>query len=126
MLDDDSLLGTIERYGWALQYVQHDDPRWSYAYTVGLHRHGLPEVVVAGLPPDQSWPVLNDVAGRSTSRPNPVQPGAVLIDVVAGYALHVASLDDTDALTRARAVAGTGTDLRAVQLIPEPVLPGHA
>ncbi len=121
MLAADTLLGTIERYGWALQYVQHDDARWSYAYTVGLHRHGLPEIVVAGLPPDQSWPVLNDVAGRSTSRPNPVQPGAVLTDVIAGFSLRVASLDDAGALTRAREVAGPCHDLRAVQLIPEPL-----
>ncbi len=120
MYDDDTLLGTIERYGWALQYVEHEDQRWSYGYTVGLHRHGLPEVVVAGVPPEQSWPVLNDVAGRSTSRPNPVQPGAVLTDVVAGFALRVAALADAGALTRACDVAG-GAGLRAVQLLPEPL-----
>jgi hypothetical protein len=117
MLDTDTVMGTIERYGWALQYALDDDPERSFAYTVGLHRRGLPEIVVAGLPPEQSWPVLNDVAGRSTGDTNPIRRGAVLTDVVAGFTVRVEPLEDTRALTVLHALA-PGAEVRAVELVP--------
>ncbi|WP_306306552.1 DUF4262 domain-containing protein [Mycobacterium celatum] len=40
---------TKAKHGWAVQYVESD--RAPYAYTAGLHEHGLPELLVTGLPP---------------------------------------------------------------------------
>lgn len=117
---DDALRGTIQRYGWALQYVLHDDPDRSFGYTVGLHLHDLPEIVAVHLAPEEAWPVLNDVAGRSTADHDVVRAGAVLTDVVAGIALQVQEVEDTRALTRVHDVAPRPADVRAVRLVPRP------
>ena len=36
----DAIRATVDKHGWAVQYVESD--RAPYAYTVGLHEHGLP------------------------------------------------------------------------------------
>ncbi|MGW6693924.1 DUF4262 domain-containing protein [Rhodococcus sp. NPDC054953] len=56
---------TIERYGWALQYVESTVDRSgvhpAYCYTVGLTGHGLPELVITGRVSDQSAVVLSEL-----------------------------------------------------------------
>lgn len=57
----------IERYGWALQYVESAVDEHgihpAYCYTVGLTAQGRPELVITGRVPEQSAEVLNDLGG---------------------------------------------------------------
>jgi hypothetical protein len=50
----------VLNHGWAVQYVEID--RAPYAYTVGLHDEGLPELLVSGLSPSWAGRLLNSVA----------------------------------------------------------------
>ena len=59
----DELRETIRINGWAVQGVEDD--RRPYAYTIGLHDRGLPELLVTGLSPERAARVLNDVAGAT-------------------------------------------------------------
>jgi hypothetical protein len=54
------LRATISRHGWAVQFVESD--RVPLAYTVGLTRRQLPELLVTGLAAQQSVRLLNRVA----------------------------------------------------------------
>ena len=40
----DELRSRVQKHGWAVQYVEID--RAPYAYTIGLHDRGLPELLV--------------------------------------------------------------------------------
>jgi Domain of unknown function (DUF4262) len=51
------LRSTIRQHGWAVQFVEHE--RAPYAYTIGLHRRGFPELVITGLAPKRSAQFLN-------------------------------------------------------------------
>ena len=64
-IDDylDLLREKIGAHGWAVQYVEDD--RRPFAYTVGLHARGLPELLVTGLDPRQSLWLLNSFARRA-------------------------------------------------------------
>ncbi|MBW8711109.1 MAG: DUF4262 domain-containing protein, partial [Mycobacterium sp.] len=56
----DELRATIRIHGWAVQSVEDD--RLPFAYTIGLHDRGLPELLVTGLSPQPAARLLNDVA----------------------------------------------------------------
>jgi hypothetical protein len=62
------MLRTIDRYGWALQYVESSvDERGvhpAFCYTVGLTEIGCPEVIVTGRAADESVAVLAGLAHR--------------------------------------------------------------
>lgn len=57
------LLGQVAEYGMAVIGVFPDpvEGAMGFAYTMGMYDVGLPEVIVFGLPPDVSQPVLNDL-----------------------------------------------------------------
>lgn len=119
----EELRGDIDQYGWALQYVEDDDSSCCYAYTAGLALRDLPELFVTGLPPQESWDVLNDVAGRATAG-RPPAVGDVLADVVPGISVLVEALPDPRYLARACDVMGElvrAHRLRVVEL-PAPAL----
>lgn len=65
---------TIDRRGWALQYVfgdgEHDPP---FCYTIGLHGLGHPELVVFGLDQQSAGSALNDLGDR-------IRGGATLVE----------------------------------------------
>lgn len=111
----DALLGEVQLYGWALQYVVGDDLGCSYAYTAGLFLRELPELVVSGLPPDASWAVLDDVAGRATAG-LPLHEGAVVADVPPRLRATLRAVPDTRHLVRARALAGAPVDALHLEL----------
>jgi hypothetical protein len=71
--------------------------------------------VVSGLPPEQAWLVLNDVAGRATAGLDLVD-GAVVHDVPLGLRAVLTSVEDTSRLHRARALTGAPETLRALHL----------
>jgi Domain of unknown function (DUF4262) len=108
----DELRETIRIHGWAVQGVD-DDPR-PYAYTIGLHDHGLPELMVTGLTQQRAARVLNDVA-EAAVRGRVLKPGAH-IAVGVGPLLEIVEVDHPDAhMNFAIALGGPG--IRALQLV---------
>lgn len=72
----------VEAEGWAVQGVLSDPP---YCYTVGLHKRGLPEVVVLGLPPEISQEVLGVVVRQLTEKQLEPREGAVYNEIFDGF-----------------------------------------
>src|SRR5262249_52869691 len=89
----DELRATIRIHGWAVQGVEDD--RLPYAYTIGLHDRGLPELLVTGLPPEGAAGLLNDVAGAAVDGRD-LAPGAH-IAVGAGPLLEIVEVGHPDA-----------------------------
>jgi hypothetical protein len=54
--DLDGLLASVRAHGWAIKYVEDD--RRPYAYTIGLHELGLPELLARGLLRSGHWRCL--------------------------------------------------------------------
>ena len=48
----DVLRTKMRKNGWAVQYVESD--RIRFAYTIGLHDWGLPELLVTGVSPPRA------------------------------------------------------------------------
>lgn len=103
---------TVVEHGWAVQYVESD--RTPYAYTVGLHERGLPELLVAGLPPQPTARILNTVAEYLVDGGQPV-PGE-WISIIDGPQLAVVEVEHPDAHLNV-AVAFYGRKVRALQLV---------
>jgi Domain of unknown function (DUF4262) len=79
----------VIQHGWAVQGVERDRMHPPWAYTVGLTPHGLPELVVTGLPIPKATRLLNDVATHvmHASAPDPgvqvrLRGGGPLIEIV--------------------------------------------
>lgn len=62
----DRLRALVDKHGWAVQGVGADVEAGvpGFAYTVGLAKKGLPELIVLGLPMDAAQPILNTLARR--------------------------------------------------------------
>lgn len=50
----------VRDHGWAVQFVESGQR--PFAYTIGLHDKGLPELLITGLPPQNSARLLNSIA----------------------------------------------------------------
>jgi hypothetical protein len=96
--------------GWALMYVEVRNP---YAYTIGLHERGLPELLVAGLDPESTTRLLNAVAER-TVRGERLRPGQQI--KVGCLRIEIVEVANPDAHMNA-AVPFNGRDFRALQLV---------
>jgi hypothetical protein len=60
------LEANISQYGWAVQSVfgTVENPGAPFAYTIGLHDKGVPELLVIGLPGEIAHPLINELATR--------------------------------------------------------------
>ena len=70
----ESMRDKVARYGWAVQWVEGDALWPSFAYTVGLTPHGLPELLITGATPDKLGMWLNGPAElclREQAAPTP-------------------------------------------------------
>ena len=103
---------TVEKNGWAVQFVEDD--RTPFAYTIGLHEQGLPELLVTGMPPQRATQALNSVAQYLVDGGRPVAGELILIGGELG--LQVVQVDHPDAHLNV-AVALYGPGLRALQLV---------
>ncbi|UQX11846.1 DUF4262 domain-containing protein [Candidatus Mycobacterium methanotrophicum] len=101
-----------ESKGWVVQLVESD--RAPYAYTVGLHERGLPELLVTGLSPQPAARMLNSVADYLVAGGRPI-PGE-LISIAGDVLLGVVQVQHPDAHMDV-AVAFYGSELRALQLV---------
>ncbi len=102
----------VEKLGWIVQFVE--DQRTPYAYTVGLHKRGLPELLVTGLPPGAANYMLRSVGEYLVSGGKPVPGERILIGDE--LLLDVVQVEHPDAHMNV-AVAFYGPGLRALQLV---------
>ncbi len=98
--------------GWAVQYVEGD--RRPFAYTIGLHDRGLPELLVTGLVARQSFWLLNTFAKRMLAGLRPI-PGDQ-VSLPARTRLELVGVEHPDA-HMGMAIALEGTGVTAVQLV---------
>jgi hypothetical protein len=102
----------ILAHGWAVQYVEDD--RRPFAYTIGLHDRGLPELLVTGLAPRHATWLLNTFARRTLLGRRPA-PGNQ-VSLPAGTRVELVGVAQPDAhLYMAVAIEGPG--IEAVQLV---------
>ena len=109
----DSLRDTIADHGWVVQFVE--DERRPFAYTIGLHECGLPELLITGLQAQKSTRVLNSIAHMIVDDGTTLQP-AVHIDYQGEFLLEVVEVEHPDVHLKF-AVALCGADIRAYQLV---------
>jgi hypothetical protein len=98
--------------GWAVQYVESDRTPW--AYTIGLHDWGLPELLVTGVSSPRASRLLNTVT-RSVVRGLVLLPGKQ-IKVPDGPLVEIVEVDHPDA-HMGWAIEVGGPDVRALQLV---------
>jgi hypothetical protein len=108
----DELRETIRLHRWAVQSVEDD--RLPYAYTIGLHDRGLPELLVTGLLPEPAARVLNGAAAAAVTG-RALTPGAH-IAVGGGPLVEIVEVDHPDAHMYFALALG-GPDVRALQLV---------
>jgi hypothetical protein len=108
----DELRASIQLHGWVVQGVEDD--RLPFAYTIGLHDRGLPELLVTGLPQEDAARVLNDVAVAAVGG-RVFKPGAH-IAVGDGPLLEVVEVEHPDAHLNFAMALG-GPNIRALQLV---------
>ncbi|MFI5608861.1 DUF4262 domain-containing protein [Amycolatopsis sp. NPDC051903] len=108
------ILARIEEYGWCVQGVLGTDSRPPWAYTVGLTAHGLPELLVAGLPPQPAEALLTAVAERAIGA-GPPRPGEVF-SLRGLPAVEIVALAEPSAHLLV-AVSLYGKEIRALQLV---------
>jgi hypothetical protein len=108
----DELYETIGEHGWAVQYVEDD--RRPFAYTIGLSRLRLPELLVTGVSSRRAARLLNRVA-RMVVSGDPLAPGKQ-ITLPAGPLVEAVYVTHPDAhLSFAVAIFGPG--VTALQLV---------
>ncbi|GLY01051.1 MULTISPECIES: DUF4262 domain-containing protein [Actinoplanes] len=102
----------IEQFGWAVVHVLPDlddpDDAMPFAYTVGLTEAGLPELTVAGLPPETGQALLNELATRLTEDGVRLRHGQRVGDLLEGHDVVIVAGEPTDLLFPGAAVARYG------------------
>jgi hypothetical protein len=79
------IYAAVQENGWVVQFVSDRTP---FAYTIGLHPRGLPELLVTGMPPERARLVLDSVAqylvkgGRPVPGERMLLGGELLLDFV--------------------------------------------
>ncbi|ROO62990.1 uncharacterized protein DUF4262 [Micromonospora sp. Llam0] len=112
----------IDKFGWAVTAVlpDNDGDGGPFAYTVGLTRHGYPELVIAGLDPYIAHAILNTAAGRVYDRAERFTHGQHVSDLIADYDTVIVSGPATDALHPGTAFALYGSHRVRLQQIVWP------
>ncbi|MGE2726058.1 DUF4262 domain-containing protein [Mycolicibacterium pulveris] len=108
----DVLRRIIRKRGWAVQFVESD--RTPFAYTIGLHAAGLPELLVTGLSPDWSMRLLNTVANYLIRERVPA-PGDTM-QLPDGWQAEFVAVAAPDA-HMGLAVELCGPEVRALQIV---------
>ncbi|MGA9675216.1 MAG: DUF4262 domain-containing protein [Mycobacterium sp.] len=109
----DSLRDTIADHGWVVQFVESEQR--PFAYTIGLHERGLPELLITGLQAQTSARLLNSIAHQIVDDGTTLQP-AMHIDYQGEFLLEVVEVEHPDVHLKF-AVSLCGGDIRAYQLV---------
>jgi hypothetical protein len=102
----------ILKNGWAVQYVESE--RRPFAYTIGLHECGLPELLITAVDPKRALLVLNTVADYCIGHDGPVLPGDVM--TLPDQLLEFVQVSQPDA-HMGIAIGIYGPEVRALQLV---------
>src|SRR4051812_17788775 len=89
----DELRKTMLESGWAVQYVERS--RTPFAYTVGLHDCGLPELLITGVSAQRATRLLNTVA-KDMMAGKDLTPGQK-VAVTSGPLMEIVELANPDA-----------------------------
>src|SRR5262249_32222391 len=89
----DEVRETIRKHGWMVQYVESD--RTPFAYTIGLHDWGLPELLITAVSPQRATRLLNAVA-RDAVTGGTLTPGQQ-IKLSAGPLVEIVEMSHPDA-----------------------------
>jgi uncharacterized protein DUF4262 len=101
----------VKENGWVVQFVQDRTP---FAYTIGLHERGLPELLVTGMPRERANLVVNTVAQYLVRGGRPVPGERMLI----GGELLLEFVQVQHPIAHLKfAYSIYGPDLRALQLV---------
>jgi hypothetical protein len=109
----DILRKGIRDHGWVVQFVEDD--RRPFAYTIGLHDLGLPELMLTGLSSRSAYRVLNSIAHTMVDDDTVFAPGSH-IDYQDEFLLEVVEVEHPDVYL-AFAIRLGGPELRALQLV---------
>ena len=115
----DPISGAIDRTGVHLQFEPQPTPLETCWYTVGLTGHGRPELILFGLPPDLSRPVLRELAGEVIAGDRTIGTGDTADDVLDGHRVQFVAVTQPDRHlpVAARFYAGVARPLRALQIV---------
>ena len=108
----DLIYEQVQRNGRFVQFVESD--RTPFAYTIGLHERGLPELLVTGMPPERANLVLDTVAEYLVRGGRPVPGERMLIG--GELLLDFVQVEHPDAHLKF-AFYFYGPELRALQLV---------
>jgi hypothetical protein len=107
----DGIRAQVDARGHIVMCVE--DVRRPFAYTIGLHRRGQPELLVTGLPPKHARWLINTFAKRFANR-NPTAGEHYALP--ARTRLEIVDVDHPDAHMN-MALAVEGRDVTAIQLV---------
>ena len=122
----------IAEHGMAVNPVMPSGNTPPFAYTMGLHAKGLPELLVFGLPPQVAGGLLYELTAhleRDLAAGRPVGPGEVTLD---GVAVPTALLEVAGESAREYATVaddlsqGQAKYLQAVWPAPDGIFPWEA
>lgn len=78
----------VKNGGWGVIDVVRDGKKPPFSYTIGLHYHGLPELISIGLPGNHAHTILNKIAEAMIDNKKPYASGSI-IEKVANLPLAV-------------------------------------
>jgi hypothetical protein len=87
----------VEVFGWAVQAVfavEEGHPEW--AYTIGLHHFGHPEIIVTTLPQRVAHNILNNV-GEQVKQGQRFEVGPLYDKIIEGYGVTFRPVPDVSA-----------------------------
>ncbi len=109
----DVLRAIISEHRWAIQFVE--DAERPFAYTIGLHGTGRPELLITGLPAQTSARLLNSIAHQMVDCNLALRPGEY-IDYQSEFFLEVVEVEHPD--VHLKCAAGLfGERFRALQVV---------
>ncbi len=104
----------IDLHGWAVRNVASADPAECLSYTVGLTKHGHPEVVMTGLPPEVGTAFLNIVGEIVVRERGRFLPGQNTVELADGPPMPIIGVSDTSRLTAVAELFGSVTAMQIV------------
>jgi hypothetical protein len=110
----DHLRDLISWHGWTVQGVERDRLRPPWAYTIGLTEHGLPELVVTGIPLVPAAELLDDVAAHCLHA-KPPEPGE-RVELVDGPVIEIVEVAEPT-IHLVNAVEIYGPRITALQIV---------
>ena len=109
----------IERSGVHLEFVPQPAPLETCWYTIGLTDHRHPELILFGLPPTISRPVLHTLAREVIQDRRKCVAGQYADDVLEEHPVQFVAVTEPERHlpVAAQFYAGTGTAVEALQIV---------